>query len=179
MARAVRRSFKFEFSGLKLNRSALVGALVGGEKDAEGLKGLVVAREGHGFSLVEGIEESLKLILVGVIGDVAGVGEGDREFSPGLIAEVELGGVELVVEDAAFAAAEVSVEVVGLDTIDHAGAFSDRSVFEFEDRGGGGGVLVFLEDFVLGLGLVGGDFLDFGAHAEKEGIESVATGGEE
>ena len=50
-----------------------------------------------------------------------------------LVQAAELLRVELVVEDAAFAADEMRVEVVGLEAIDDRRALADRAVRELQD----------------------------------------------
>ena len=80
-----------------------------------------------GMSLpgVERVEERLELRLVRMIGDVAAVEHLHRQLAPGVAVQaVELLRVELVVEQAAFAADEVRVEVVGLQAVHHRGALA-------------------------------------------------------
>ena len=121
----------------------------------------------------------MELGLVGVIADVAGVEHGHGKLAPFAFVGLEFAGVELVVEKAALTADEVGVEVVGLEAIDDGGALADGSVFELQDGDGGGVVLVGSEDVAARLGGHAGDRLDLAAHAHEEGVEGVATGGEE
>ncbi len=87
--------------------------------------------------------------------------------------------MEFVVEQAAFAADEVRVEIIRLETIHDGGAFADAAVLELQERHAAGVVFVGRKDFALGLGVVAGDFGDAVAHAEQEGVERVATGSEQ
>ena len=87
--------------------------------------------------------------------------------------------MEFVVEQAAFAADEVRVEIIRLETIHDGRAFADAAVLELQERHAAGVVFVGRKDFALGLGVVAGDFGDVTAHAEQEGVERVTTGGEQ
>ena len=56
---------------LQFNRFAAGGAFVGSKKHAEGLQGVFVTGQGHGLVLIEGIEEGLELVLVGMVRNVS------------------------------------------------------------------------------------------------------------
>ena len=155
------------------------GAAVGGEDDFEGFEGLREAGPLHVAVFVEGVEELLELGLVGVVADVAAIEHLHGEVTPGGFVCLEFVGVEFVVEEAALAADEVGVEVVGLEAVDDGGAFANAAVFEFDDGDAGGVVLVGGEDLALGFGGEAGDGFDVVAHAEEEGVHGVATSGEE
>ena len=159
--------------------AAEFGAAVGGEDDFERFEGFREAGPLHVAVFVEGVEEFLELGLVGVIADIAAVEHLHGEVTPGRFVGLEFVGVEFVVEEAALAADEVGVEVVGLEAVDDGGAFADTAVFEFDDGDAGGIVFVGGEDFAFGFGGETGDGFDVVAHAEKEGVHGVATGGEE
>ena len=142
-------------------------------------RGVAETRERHVLALVERIKEGLELGLVRVIADVAGIQHLHREAAPLGLVGLQLGGVELVIEDAAMAAHEVGVEVIGLEAVDDRGAFADGAVLELQNRDRGGVVFVRCEVLALGLGAEARDRVDFARHAHQEGIEGVATGGEE
>jgi hypothetical protein len=84
--------------------------------------------------------------VVGMIAHVAGVEHLHGELAPGGLVGVQLHGVELVVEQAALAAAEVGVEVVGLQAVHHGGGLADAAVLEVDEGDAGGVVFVGLED---------------------------------
>ena len=91
--------------------------------DAVRREAILEARERHVLPGVERVEERLELGLVRMIGDVAAVEHLHRQLAPGVAVEaVELLRVEAVVEQAAFAADQVGVEVVGLQAIHDGGA---------------------------------------------------------
>lgn len=114
-----------------------------------------------------------------MVAHVAGVEHLHGELAPGVLVGVELHGVELVVEDAALAAAQMRVEVVGLQAVHDGGGFADGAVFEADDGGAGGVVFVGLEDLAAAAGGEGADALDLAAHHHEEGVHGVAAGGEE
>ena len=114
-----------------------------------------------------------------MIRNVTGVCQGHGQLGPGLIAEVEFGGIELVVENASLAATKLGMKVVGHEAVDYAGALAYGSVAELQEGGGGGRIFVFAEDLVGGLCIISRHFLDLRPHAEKEGVKGVASGGEE
>ena len=87
--------------------------------------------------------------------------------------------VKLVVEDRAFAADEVRVEIVRLKAIDHRRALPHGAALEAQDRGGAGGIFVGGENWMLALRRIARDFLHVAAQAEEQGVEGVATGGEQ
>ena len=87
--------------------------------------------------------------------------------------------MKFVVEQAAFAADEVRVEIIWLETIHDGGAFADAAVLELQERDAAGVVFVGSKDFALRLGIVARDFGYVAAHAEQESVERVATGGEQ
>jgi len=150
----------FRFMGSLRDSDGLAGfsGAVGGEDDFVGAQGVGEAGEGHFFSGVQGVEEGLELGLVWVIGNVAGVEHLHGEFAPLRFVEAaELGGMEFIVEEAAFAADEVDVEIVRLKAINHRCHFADASVAELENRDAGGWVFVFGEVAVRRTGGGAGD----------------------
>jgi len=131
-----------------------------------GFGGVCKARQGHLLALIQRVEESFELGLVGMIGDVSGIEHLHSEVAPGVFVRGELHRVELVIQQAAFAAHEVSVEIVGLKAIDDGGAFADAAILEFHYRDAGGRVFVRREDFALGFRVVAGDFGDITPHTK-------------
>ncbi len=87
--------------------------------------------------------------------------------------------MELVVEQAAFAADEVGVEVVGLEAVDDRRALADLAALEVQDRHAAGVVFVGAEDLALRFRRVAADALHFLAHAQQQRVERVAAGGEQ
>lgn len=141
--------------------------------------GVGEAGERHFFASSERGEEGFELRGVGMIRHVAGIQHLHREFAPLMFVRLEFLRVEFVVEQAAFAADEVRVEIIGLETIHDGSAFADAAVLELQERHAAGVVFVGCKDFAPGLGVVAGDFSDVVAHAEQQGVEGVATGGEQ
>ncbi len=144
-----------------------------------GLHGVGETGERHVFARVGGVEEGLELRGVRMIRDVAGIEHLHREIAPGVLVRLQFHRVKLVVEQTAFAAAQVRVEIVRLQTINDRRAFADLAAFEFQDRDAARGVFVRLENLALRLRVVAGDFFDVVAHAKEQRIERVATGGEQ
>src|SRR6187551_958437 len=91
----------------------------------------------------------------------------------------ELLRMKLVVEQTAFAANEVCVEVVGLQTIDDRRRLADAAVLELQNGGRRRAVFVGGEDRVRALGRIARDFIDLCVHAEEQRIDRMATGGQE
>src|SRR5262245_31753952 len=88
------------------------GGATGGEDHVVGGEGVGEAGQGHVASLVQGMKEGLELGLVRVIGDVAGIERLEREGAPLVpVKAAEAGGIETVVEQAAFAPDQVNAEV--------------------------------------------------------------------
>ncbi len=121
----------------------------------------------HVHPLVQSIKKRLKLGLVGMIGHVAGIGHRHGQVRPFLVPETELVGVDLIVEQAALAAYEVSLKVVGLKAIDHRSDLSNAAVGKLENRSRRGGVFIFLEAFVLRSRRVRADLFNLVPHAEQ------------
>ena len=159
--------------------AAEFGAAVRREHDFEGFEGLAEAGPLHFFAFIQRVEELLELGLIRVIADIAAIEHFHGEIAPCGFVGLEFIGVEFIVEQAAFAADEVGVEVVGLEAIDNGRAFADGAVFELHDGDARGVVFVGGEDFAFGLGGEAGDGIDLIAHAEEQGVEGVATRGEE
>lgn len=110
---------------------------------------------------------------------IAGIEHLHGELAPRVLVGVELHGVELVVQEAALAAAQMGVEVIGLEAVHDGGGLADGAVLEVDEGDAGGVVLVGLEDVALRFGGEAGDAFDFVAHDHEEGVERVAAGGEE
>ena len=143
-------------------------------------KGVGEAGEGHIFPRIERVEERLELRLIRMVAHVAAIEHLHGKLGPRCFVQpAELHGVELVIEDAALAADEVSVEVIGLEAVHDGCAFAHRAAFEPDERGRRRGVFVGGENGVAALRGVAGDFFHLGIHAEEEGVERVATGGKE
>ena len=124
------------------------GTLIGGKDNPEGLERIVVTGQGHGLSLVKRIKKGLELVLIGMVSNVAGVCESDWQLGPRLVAQVELGGIQLVVQNTALTATELSVKIVGHQAVDDTGALAYRAVAELQDGGGRRGVFVAAENLV-------------------------------
>lgn len=159
--------------------AAEFGALVGGEDDFEGAQGFGEAGERHVFAFVQGVKEGLELGLVRVVADIAGVQHVHGEVAPALFVGLQDVGVQLVVQQAALAAHEVGVEVVGLQAVHHGGGFADGAVLELHQGDAGGVVFIRGEDFALGLGAETGDAFHLAGHDHEQGVEGVAAGGEQ
>src|SRR5262245_65041701 len=84
--------------------------------------------------------------------------------------------MELVVEQAAFTADQMDVEVIGLKAIDDRRHLSDPAVLKPQNRYAGCWVFVFSEVLVRRMGGIGTDRFDLGAHAQQQCIQRVATG---
>ena len=83
-------------------------------------RGLFQAGERHLSAFVEGVEESLKLSLIRMIGNITGIEQLHRKLAPfGLVQTAQSCGMEFIVEQRSFAPDEVNVKVVRLQTIDH------------------------------------------------------------
>lgn len=141
--------------------------------------GVGEAGEGHFFAGGQRGEERFELRGVGMIRNVPRIQHLHGEFAPLVFVRLEFLRVEFVVEQAAFAADEVGVEIIRLETVHDGGAFADAAVLELQERHAAGVVFVGRKDFAPGLGVVARDFGDVVAHAEQEGVEGVATGGEQ
>ena len=153
---------------------------IGCEVDAVGFKRDVKIGARHGFIRPDAIDKGLELRLVGVIGHVARIDQRGFQGAPFVFAHaVQFVGVDAVVEQAAFRADEVNVEVIGLQTIHARSDFCRIAIGEFEEGDRGGVVLVGLENGGLGFGGQAGHFLDLAIHEEQARIEGVATGGEQ
>jgi hypothetical protein len=164
---------------LNFHRFTSSGGFVSGEDHLVRAHRVLQARQRHFHSGVDGFEEGVELGLVGVIRDVAGIEHLHGEGAPGVFVRFQLHRMKFVVQQTAFAADEVGMEIIRLETIDDGGAFADAAALEFKDRDTRRRVFVGLEDWALGLGVVAGDFDDVGAHAHEERVEGVATGGEQ
>src|SRR5207247_218820 len=87
----------------------------------------------------------------------------------------ELGGIELVVEQAAFAADQVGVKIVRLETIDDRGALAHAAIGELQDRHAGGGVFVFGKVLIGGTTRATAYALDLGAQAQQQSVQRVTA----
>ena len=152
------------------------GRQVGGKDQFVGLDGLVQARLGHGLPLLKGIEKSLELGLIGVIGHIARISQFHGELAPLRLIQFERVGVKLVIEQSPLAAHQVGVEVVGLEAIQNRSRLAHPAVSELQNGHAGRRVFVFLEVLVLGLGRIARDLGHFSPHHPDEHVKSVTTG---
>src|SRR6266850_7118088 len=108
-----------------------VGGTVGGEDDLVRPQGVGQAGQRHFLAGTERGEEGLELRLIRMIGDIAGVEQLHGQITPlRLVQRAELRRMKLVVEQAAFAADEVDVEIVRLQTINRRRALAHAPVLE-------------------------------------------------
>src|SRR4051812_45049881 len=92
------------------------------------------AGERHVAPGIERVEKRLKLRQVRMIADVAAVEELHRQIAPRIpVQSRQLLRMELVVQQAAFAAHQMRMKVVGLQTIDDGRALADAAVRELEN----------------------------------------------
>lgn len=156
------------------------GGFVGSEDDLVAAERVLEAGERHVLALLQRFEERLELRLIRVVSHIAAIDWVDAQFAP--LRFVERGDfvrVELAIEEAAFAAHKVGVEVVGLEAVDDAGALADAAVLEFDEADRGGGILVAGEIRVRALLIERGHFLHFAVHAHEQGVHGVAAGAEQ
>ena len=70
-----------------------------------------------------------------MIRDVPGIEHLHREFAPFRFVEtVELRGIKFIIQQSPFAADEVRVKIIRLQTINHRRAFADPAILEFQNR---------------------------------------------
>ena len=87
--------------------------------------------------------------------------------------------MELVVQQAAFAADQVRVEVIRLQAINGGCALGGGAALEFEDRYARGRILVGGEQLAPGPGVVAHDLDHIAAHEEQQRVHRVAAGFEQ
>ena len=159
--------------------TALFSALICGEDYFKRLQRFVKASKWHGLTGIQGIEEGLKLALIRMVTHVPGIEHLHGQLAPRVLVSVQLHGMEFIIEQAALASAEMSVEVVGLEAVHNGGGFADRAVFETDDGCAARVIFVGLENLAAAAGRKRGDALHFAAHDHEQGIERVTSGGQE
>lgn len=130
-------------------------------------RGIGEARERHFFSFVERIEERIELSLIRMIRDISRIEQLHRQIAPGMLVRFQFHRVKLVIEQAAFAAYEMSMEIIRLQTIHNRRALADRAIFEFQNRHTRRGVLVRRKNLVARFGVIARDLGHISAHAKQ------------
>ena len=60
--------------------------LISGKDNPEGLQGVIITGQGHGLISVERIKKGLELVLIWMIGNIAGICESNGQLGPGFVA---------------------------------------------------------------------------------------------
>ena len=74
------------FHALEPYRAAAGRTLISGKDNSEGLKCVIITGQGHGLTSVERIKKGLELVLIWMIGNIAGICESNGQLGPGFVA---------------------------------------------------------------------------------------------
>ena len=105
--------------------SVTIRGTVGGEDDFVRPERMGQAGQGHFLAQAQRVEERLELGVIRMIGNVPGIQEFHGQFAPfPLVEAAQPGRMKFLVEQTAFAANEVDVKIIRLQTVDDRGAFA-------------------------------------------------------
>ena len=119
--------------------------------------------------------ELLKLWKVRMVADVTRINQCRFQVAPLVLIRPQFLAVEFIIEEATFAAHQVNVEIIGLQTVGHGCNFANPAVLEFEQADRSRVVFIGLEDLTLTSRPVADNLLDLTIHAHQECIQGVTA----